>query len=283
MGEQLTFSLVSNATLRILTALVGIPLLLGTAYLGGWYFGVVVLVVALVGQHELYGMMEAGGLRPHRAVGLVMGGLVAVYPLVALAPPLVAALFFSYLAYTTFFDDEERKPLPNLASTVFGVVYPSAMLAALLALREARGPTVDSAAAFWLTLGTFVLIWLTDTGAYYVGRAVGRRPLAPRISPNKTWEGALGGAAGALVGAGILKGTLLSFLAWPHLLAMALICGVLSQLGDLAESRFKRSVGVKDAGQFLPGHGGILDRFDALLLAVPLVYLYLAYVAHLFA
>ncbi|MDX1546847.1 MAG: phosphatidate cytidylyltransferase, partial [Rhodothermales bacterium] len=144
------------------------------------------------------------------------------------------------------------------------------------------GALVDDA-AFALTLTVFLLIWATDTFAYYVGKNLGRHKLAPLISPKKTWEGAVGGAVGALLVAVVLKLTLLAFLAWPHVVAMALICGIVSQIGDLAESRLKRSVGAKDSGTLLPGHGGLLDRFDALLLAVPLVYLYLAYVARLFA
>ncbi|HMB91293.1 MAG TPA: phosphatidate cytidylyltransferase, partial [Rhodothermales bacterium] len=119
--------------------------------------------------------------------------------------------------------------------------------------------------------------------AYYTGKSIGKTPLAPSISPKKTWEGAIGGGIGAVLAAVVLKLTLLGFLAWPHVIVMALICGVVSQVGDLMESRIKRSVGAKDSGTLLPGHGGMLDRFDAMILAVPLVFLYLRYGAGLFA
>ena len=271
----------SNAFLRVLTALVSVPFFLGVAYLGTWYFGLLMLAIALAAQRELYRMMEEGGLRPHKRAGFFMGALIALHPLLPALVPLAVAFLLVYLAITTL-ADFERRPLPNISGTVFGIIYPCLLFAFLTRLRVARGPAVDDLSAFFLTLSVLVLIWVTDTAAYYVGRSIGRHALAPRISPNKTWEGALGGAGGALLAAALLKLTLLGFLPWLHVLALALICGCLGQLGDLTESRFKRSVGVKDSGSFLPGHGGMLDRFDALLLAVPLAYLYLDYVAGIF-
>lgn len=268
----------SNNTLRILTALVGVPLVVALAYAGGWPFVLLVLVAALLAQYELYGMMEAGGLRPHRAAGLAVGALVGLRVLVPFALPLALAGVLVFLALVPFLREERSTP-GSLAATVFGVVYPTALLTYLAALRLAEGPAVGDMEAFWLTLSTLVLVWATDTFAYFVGRAVGRRPLAPKVSPKKTWEGTIGGALGALVVAVALRLTVLDFLAWPHVLVLAFVCGVVSQLGDLAESRMKRAVGVKDSGNLLPGHGGLLDRFDAAILAAPFVYLYLVYVA----
>ena len=270
----------SNAVLRILTAVIGAPLLLGSAYLGGWYFGVVVLVMGVLAQYEVYGMMEQGGVRPWKAAGLALGAVLALRAFVPVALPLAVVGVLGLLAWSPFARSE--KPLSSLGATVFGALYPTALLAFLTDLRLARGPSVGDLEAFYLTLTVFLLIWATDILAYYTGKTFGRHKLAPLVSPKKTWEGAVGGALGALLAAVALKQTLLGFLAWPHLVALALICGVVSQVGDLAESRFKRVAGVKDSGTMLPGHGGLLDRFDAALLAVPLAYLYLAYVARLF-
>lgn len=271
---------ISNATLRILTALIGAPLLLGLVYLGGWPFGLLVVALAVLAQVEVYGLMKTAGLAPWTWAGLAIGALAALHPLWAPAVPLAVVGVLGVLAWSPF--SARERPLFDLAATVFGVVYPSLLFAFLSALRLGGG-FVDDAGAFALTLSVFLLIWATDTFAYYVGKNLGRHKLAPLISPKKTWEGAVGGAVGALLVAVVLKLTVLAFLAWPHVVAMALICGIVSQVGDLAESRLKRSVGAKDSGTLLPGHGGLLDRFDALLLAVPLVYLYLAYVARLFA
>lgn len=270
-----------NALLRILTALIGAPLLLGLLYLGGWYFGVLVLVLGLLAQHEVYGLMEKAAVHPWKVAGLMLGGLLALRALVPLAVPLALVVLLGVLAWSPFSKREE--PLSSLGGTVLGALYPAALLAFLTDLRLAQGPAIGDAEAFYLTLTVFLLIWATDILAYYTGKTLGRRKLAPSISPKKTWEGSVGGALGAVGAAVALKLTLIDFLAWPHVVALALICGIISQIGDLAESRFKRSVGAKDSGTILPGHGGVLDRFDAMVLAAPLAYLYLAYVARIFA
>jgi phosphatidate cytidylyltransferase len=132
------------------------------------------------------------------------------------------------------------------------------------------------------SLAVFFFIWAADTLAYVAGRALGKHKLAPSISPKKTWEGFIGGIVGAVLVGVALKYTWLGYLAWPHVIVLALIGGIVGPLGDLAESGFKRSVGVKDSGNVLPGHGGLLDRFDALILTAPLYYLYLAYATDVF-
>jgi phosphatidate cytidylyltransferase len=268
---------VSNALLRVLTALVGVPVILGALYLGGWVFGLLVLAAALLSQWELYRMMEQGGLRPLKWAGVVIGLLGGLHALVPQAAALAVACFVLLLALSPFLQGDEQ-PLASLAGTMLGVLYPTVLLTFLIDLRLAGGLAIEEREAFGLTLLVFVLIWATDTFAYYVGRAVGRRPLAPKVSPKKTWEGAAGGVVGALVAAAVLKVALLDSLPWVHVLGLALVCSVAGQLGDLAESRLKRSVGVKDSGTLLPGHGGLLDRFDALIVVAPLAYLYLAVV-----
>ena len=120
------------------------------------------------------------------------------------------------------------------------------------------------------------LIWATDTGAYYTGKTFGKHKFAPSISPNKTWEGTLGGLALACVVAAAFKETLLPDLTWLDAGILALLGGGWGQMGDLFESAFKRSCGVKDSGTLLPGHGGVLDRFDSLIFTAPAYYLYLS-------
>jgi phosphatidate cytidylyltransferase len=172
-------------------------------------------------------------------------------------------------------------PLPDAAATLFGVAYPAALCGSLVALRVAPGPWLAGGPpgahlAFWLTTAVLFCVWGADTFAYFTGRAFGRHPLFPRVSPKKTWEGAVGGALGALLlAAGFKTFTPLdAVLTWPDVAAIAFACGIASPFGDLAESHFKRSVGVKDSATLLPGHGGMLDRIDAAVVAVPLVALY---------
>lgn len=167
--------------------------------------------------------------------------------------------------------------MPEAALSIFCFFYTGLTLLAIPALREqANGPS----------LVTFLLcvVWAGDSVALYVGRAIGRHPLAPRISPNKTWEGAFGSIAGSLAAAGILLAIehLLTVrfdsakLSYPeetwYWLVLAVVVNVAAQVGDLAESALKRSAGVKDSGTLLPGHGGVLDRIDALLLAAPVLW-----------
>lgn len=266
----------SNLTQRILTALVGVPLILGITYLGGWYFGALVIVLCVGAQAELYAFLKAAGVAPAR-VGLVIGAMIAAHALTPWAVPLALLLTLCLVAWSAFTTAEQ--PLLSLGGTLFGIIYPALLLSFLIDLRLTRGPEVGSWEAFLLTITVFILVWATDIMAYVVGKSIGKHPLAPLISPKKTWEGSIGGAVGAVIVAALLKLFLLTFLAWPHIIVMALLCGVFSQLGDLTESRMKRSVAVKDSGNLLPGHGGFLDRFDAMILAAPAVYLYLKYVA----
>lgn len=265
--------------LRIITGAIGAALLIAVLYAGGWVFGLSVLALGLFAQHEVYGLVERRGVRPYVMVGLLIGALLATRPFLPDAILLAVVLFAALLAWCPFSRTEQ--PLLSLGATMLGVVYPTALLVFLTDLRLARGPHIGEEEAFALTLAVLVLVWATDILAYFVGSRFGKRLLAPAISPKKTWEGAVGGALASLLVGVILKLTLLSFVAWPHVLVLALLCGTVSQLGDLAESRFKRAVGAKDSGAILPGHGGVLDRFDGVLLVAPLAYLYLAYVARI--
>lgn len=288
----------SNSALRLLTALIGIPTIVGMLYLGDWPFTLLVLVLALLAQLEVYQLLEAAGQRPNRVLGLLLGALLvlrAVHPplLFAAAAVTVAVVAWSPLQQRSAGSlppgDAAEAPIgassagaAMLPATLFGAVYPSSLLAFLLDLRAARGPGVADLDAFFLTLAVFVLVWSADTAAYYVGRSLGKRPLAPAASPKKTWEGAIGGVVGALAAAIALKLLVLDVLPWLHAGAIGLIAGILGPLGDLAESTMKRHVGVKESGSLLPGHGGMLDRFDAMTLVAPAAYLYLRFVAGIF-
>lgn len=264
----------SNNLRRILTALVAAPVVVGIAYWGGWPFTALVAGIGLVGQVELYRMARTTGAAPN----LTGGGILGVLVIVALARPstwpLAAGWLVLFVVLAPFLLPQEHF-LSSLSVTLVGAVYPSGLLGSLVLLRSARSATVDATVAFWLVGLTFLLVWATDIFAYYVGKWKGQRALAPAISPNKTWEGTLGGLSAAILVAVVLKLTVLSVLPWPHVAGLALIGGGVSQVGDLMESQLKRSTGADDSSALLPGHGGILDRFDAMVVAAPLIYLYL--------
>ena len=263
---------------RILTALVLIPLVLLLVFLGPrWLVTLSTAALAALAAWEFLSLAEIGGSKPPRiAVLVAIAALFAGnYQYPDLTAYLLGFLSLTLLVYCTFSSPAQRM-LPDSAISVFTLVYIGFTLLALPALREqANGPSL---VAFLLCV-----VWAGDITALYVGRSIGRHKLAPRLSPNKTWEGAVGSVAGSLlVVAGLLWLTryLSQFnsakLSFPeevwYWLVLAIVVNVAAQVGDLAESALKRSVGVKDSGTLLPGHGGVLDRIDALLLAAPVLW-----------
>ena len=266
----------SNLALRTLTALVGCAVAIGAAWLGGWVFAALVVALALVAQHEAYALLARAGARPFVGLGLAMGAAAVVRPLAPAAEPLLVLGALAVLGVVLWRRSET--PLPDAAATLFGVAYPAALCAFLVALREGGGAWLGrgDAEAFWLTTAALVCVWGADSFAYFAGRAFGRRLLFPRASPKKTWEGAVGGAVGAFALAAGFRAfsPLADVLTWTDVAALGVACGIAAPCGDLAESVFKRSVGVKDSGTLVPGHGGVLDRIDAALVAIPLVALY---------
>ena len=270
----------SNLLQRVLTSLVAVPLALGATWLGGWPFAVLVAVVAVAAQAEVYGLLRAGGTRPFTALGLAMGVLATIWPLVPFAGALlvVSGVLVLFAALRGL----REQPILDVAGTLFGVFYPPLLLSFGLVLRQAEGFRLDADDGFWLTAAVLVSVWGADTFAYAAGRLFGRHPLFPRVSPKKTWEGAAGGLLGAFAVLALFKLLALDVLGWADVAALALCAGVAGPLGDLAESLFKRAAGVKDSGRWIPGHGGMLDRIDAACVAVPLATLYLDHVAGVF-
>lgn len=271
----------SSGTTRVLTALVALPVVVAAAWAGGYVFAAFVVAICVLAQAEFYALCRAAGTNPMTRLGLVAGGLLAARTIWPPAEALGLAVVVGALC-TVPFRDERSHPVLDLAATAGGLVYPTLLLAMLLPLRLDAAQAFDGDAlasggeGFWLTMAVMALVFATDTAAYYTGRAFGKRPLAPSVSPKKTVEGSVGGAVGAVAAAAAFKLTVLPSVPWGAMLLAALAAGIVSQLGDLAESRLKRAAGVKDSGRLLPGHGGFLDRFDAMLVAVPLAYVVFA-------
>jgi len=159
----------------------------------------------------------------------------------------------------------------RMAATTFGIVYAGILLITAAELKRDVGGTDGG----HMIVFVLIVVWFGDTGAYFAGRFLGKSKLYEAVSPKKTWAGAFGGLAGSLLGASLMKLVFIDFLGWVDIVLLALPGAALAQMGDLAESLIKRSTGVKDSGAILPGHGGILDRIDAVLYFAPWVYLYL--------
>ena len=271
-----------NLAQRIAVSAVAIPLVFTIVWYGGWPLVALVTVVAVLGTHELYGLSRRVGPAPLAASGLCAAALVppGVYAVlrdpagpVAGAWPYVAALWLVLLLGLALWRRAPGdRPLEAVAVTVFAVAYAAALPAFLLEIRH-RGHDVRSWAGAWLVFFPLVVTWVCDTAAMFAGRAIGGPKLAPVVSPGKTRVGSVAGVIGALLVAPVFA--LFVFppagVAGPLavLLLIAGVLGVLGQVGDLAESLFKREAGVKDSSHLIPGHGGVLDRLDALYVVIP--------------
>ena len=268
-----------QGTARILTALAGIPLFLGALWIGGWVFVTLMLVVALAAQSEMIKLIQVRGTAADLWISLLAGAAVFArfYAPQGWVIAIVAACVM--LGWTL------RKPVTDAVERVSGgiasLVYPVLLLSLFVDIRLQAHEAWGQTDGFMLTLMLMVLIWATDSGAYYTGKSIGKRPFAPSISPNKTWEGTLGGLTLAVLVAVSFKLWLLPMLGWVDVAVLAAIGGFWGQLGDLLESSLKRSAGVKDSGSFLPGHGGALDRFDSLIFSAPLYWAWLTHFSNI--
>jgi len=269
-----------NLFVRVATALVLLPIILWLVWIGGLPFALLVSCAAAVCAWELNALAEGqpAGNEPGAMRRCVRGGVIASTVAAFLLPiteglevhgftarGIVGALVMVALADALLFEPELARTPQRVGIAVLGAVYPGILMAMVVRLRQLP----DGVA--WLLL-TLVVTWLNDTGAYFAGRAYGRRKLYPRISPSKTWEGAIGGLAASVLGAILVKALgWLPQLPWWGSVIVGAGAAVLGPLGDLSESMLKRAYGAKDSSGLLPGHGGVLDRVDALLFTAPFV------------
>ena len=272
----------SELTLRILSAAVAAPLVILAIYLGDAALASLIGIASAVGAWEFYRMAAHTGVRPMVALGVPMAAaiplLVHAYHLRVIVMPLSGAvlLVLLVLAASVAMRGVEGKPMSATATTVFGVLYVGATLSFAYGLRYHRF-TVDAIGGTALVKLPLLLTWASDTGAYFTGRAIGGRKLAPTVSPGKTVAGAAGGLVFTMIVAWLLGRHVLPDMARLGMTVQgALLFGALisvaAQVGDLAESMLKREAGVKDSSRIIPGHGGVLDRVDSLLFTLPLGY-----------
>lgn len=274
-----------NLMVRTLSGLVLVAVFVGAVLGSQWSFGALLLLILVGGQTEFYKLARETGLSPQRWMGLAVGVLLFALNFIVFrqfsrsvtdeagGAVLYLLLYIGLLLPTLFVCELFRRsatPLANLGTTLLGVLYVAVPLSLLLYVPVLAGDGV------WrpeTVLCYIFIIWANDVFAYLVGMTFGRHRLCERLSPKKSWEGFFGGLAGA-VATGLAAAYALdtNYWVWGGLALVASLSGV---AGDLVESMFKREAGVKDSGQVIPGHGGVLDRFDALLLSAPYVFLYL--------
>ncbi len=254
-------------TKRVLTAVVGAPLVLFACWWGGYPFLAFILAVGIIGVMEFYDLVAYKGVRASRGAGVIATVILLFYTFIDNEQKVVIPTFLVlFLLVGQVLKKGKRSPLVSVGATLWGFFYVGWLLSYAILLRNLED------GRFWVTV-LVLLTWSTDTMAYLVGKSMGKRKLAPAVSPGKTVEGFWGGVLGA-----ILFMSVLSWLyALPPLWSLTLggIAGVWGQLGDLGESLFKREVALKDTSSLIPGHGGVLDRFDSFLFNAPMLYYYL--------
>ena len=282
---------------RFKVAAVGIPVVVVVVYLGRWAMGPILALFCAGAAHEVYRLAEQRHVRPLRLPGMVAA---AGFVLVATAYPSVTAaarylwtgtlLFLLTIALVAIWRrGVEGRPMLAVSVTAVGALLPAGAMSYAVFLRHlTSAPMADPGAigpapwvGFALVAYPLAVTWMTDSGAYFVGKRWGSRRLIPSVSPGKTVQGAIGGLVG-----GTLAGLIMGGVVYPYWVAVpigpvagalgGLGVGAVSQMGDLAESVWKREAGVKDSGSFFPGHGGILDRMDSLLFTIPTSYWWLA-------
>jgi phosphatidate cytidylyltransferase len=267
---------------RVITAAVGVPLIILAIWFGDPWITIFVAAAALAGSYEFYHMANFDRREPLLYLGLLWTLALVLSPHYRnpdLLPTVITAAILVSLACLLVRPSRE-KAFHQWAWTIAGALYVGWMLSYWLNLRGLED------GRNWVYLA-MLTAFANDTTAYFVGRARGRHKLAPAISPAKTREGAIGGLAGAVIAAVVIAmvlklisaelGAPFSFRYW-QIIVMGLLVGLVAQLGDLVESLLKRQTGVKESGNLLPGHGGVLDRFDSLIFVGAVVYYYVIWV-----
>ena len=269
----------SNFNERLLTGILFVIVLLGSIYQSELASSILFFVIILLCQREFYSFFKASDIKPQSLVGALAGLGFFLASVVAFQANLtfntlflIVPLVFIVFVFELF--RNKKEPIANIGYTILGIIYVSVPFTLLHQISYYDNYQFGKTYNYEILIGYFFILWANDTGAYLVGRKLGRTKLFERISPKKTWEGSLGGLLfGLLLGyvnSQIFEG--LDTLTW---MILAVIVVLFGSLGDLVESLFKRSLGIKDSGKILPGHGGVLDRFDGIFISAPMVYTFL--------
>lgn len=256
---------------RVISAFIGLPIIIFSLCIGGIPLTILVFSLSVAGLYELYNAFENVGYRPNALVGYF--GTMVYYFMIAMQKNnnIIRPLLLFIMLLLLFLDIiQNNKSIVDIAISVFGLIYIPFLFSNILFIQT----MVFGSALVWVP---FITAWLSDTFAYFTGVYYGKNKLCPKISPKKTVEGSLGGILGSIIFS-LLAGMLYKRFGIDvpifHYIIVGVLCGVTGQIGDLFASSIKRFCNIKDFSNILPGHGGILDRFDSILFTAPTVYFY---------
>ena len=277
----------SNLAIRIIVAVIAIPLIVAAAYFGSSYFFIFTTALIVIATNEFYLLAKQRDLNPIEVVGIACAGVLNA---IAYSSGLGAALdvlmliipFVLLMELSRKRTDGVKGTFENVGTTLTGIVYVGLFGAILTAVRERYGienvfPDERSAGLFVVTM--LATIWICDSAAYFVGRAAGKHKMSKFVSPNKSWEGAVAGLVFAVATSVAGRSILLPNFSLRLAVGTGIVVGMFGQAGDFVESMFKRDAGAKDSSGIIPGHGGVFDRFDSLLFSAPFIYLMLKYLS----
>ncbi len=270
----------TNIITRTITGILFVVLIVGSVLFSQISFGILFLAFTVIGLYEFYSLAEKGSISPQKITGIILGIIFYVSNMLVAEDvlgneALLINILLPFIVFATEIYRHKENPFVNVAFTLLGLIY-VVIPFSLLNYFYKFGYNENNS---YILLCLFGLIWINDVFAYLCGITIGRHKLFERISPKKTWEGFVGGTLFCVIAAIIISGyiSIVDSKNMLHWIVIAVIVAVAGVIGDLAESVFKRSVGVKDSGNIMPGHGGILDRFDSLLLSAPFVFLYIIF------
>ncbi|MBN2279556.1 MAG: phosphatidate cytidylyltransferase [Candidatus Marinimicrobia bacterium] len=264
---------------RILIGIIGIPAILYVIYIGGFSFLAFMAIVSAISQYEFYKMFRAHkGLESYYVHAIIFGFIWLLITYFAPEYFYHAVLVPTMLFLILNLRGDIIRSTEKFSITVAGYLYIPVLISTLVMIRQLWNYSIMKDGGSWkMVMVLFVAVWINDTFAFAFGSLFGRHKLSPKISPNKSREGSIAGIIGATITVFIFYfcHMLPEFFTLYHTMVLSLILGIFPQLGDLAESMMKRDSGVKDSGTLLLGHGGVLDRFDAIFMTAPAVYLFL--------
>jgi len=276
-----------NLLWRVIMAVVFVPIFLWISWLGGVLFFLYVEALILLGMVEYNAMLRAGGHQVKGITGilasLACGTLFFLYPYQGAGITMVFVFsLLVFLLLQSLLAPPGALSLEGIGLTIFGVIYVGFFFSHQILLREGMSHHCGSNKAGWYyLLFPYLIVWVSDTSAYFTGKFFGRHKLAPLISPGKSVEGAIGGLLFSVTAALVYSSAVPGYLTSRDALILGLIVAIVCQAGDMFESLLKRAAGVKDSSSLIPGHGGILDRYDGILVSVPISYYYFIWISPL--